>query len=193
MDIDRTQSVGETTFVAFDFETTGLFPASDQIVEFGAVRFRDGVVLDTFQILANPGMAIGAEASKVSGISDTDVIGAPPVLEVVPQFLRFIEGSVLVAHNAPFDMGFLRAAAEASGHGNIENAVCDTQALAIKAFPGKRSYGLENLAADLGLPAYNAHRALDDAEMCMRLFQRCADELSFMGELELGEVLAAQQ
>lgn len=193
MNIDTSQAVSRTLFTAFDFETTGLFPASDRIVEFGAVKFRDGAVVDTFEMLVNPGMAIGAEAAKVSGISDSDVVSAPPVLEVVPEFLRFIEGSVLVAHNAPFDMGFLRAASELAGHGTIENPVCDTQALAIKAFPGKRSYGLENLAGDLGLPPYRAHRALDDAEMCMKLFLRCSDELSFMGELELGEVLAAQQ
>jgi DNA polymerase III epsilon subunit family exonuclease len=193
MNFSKEQPVSETLFTAFDFETTGLFPASDRIVEFGAVRFKNGEILDSFEMLVNPGVPIGADAAKVSGITDSDVADAPPVIEAVPRFLDFIEGSVLVAHNASFDVGFLRAAVEIAKLGTIENPVCDTQGLAIKAFPGKRSYSLSNLAADLGLPAYRAHRALDDAQMCMRLFLKCADELSFMGELELGEVLSAQQ
>lgn len=193
MEKDEQQSVSRTTFTAFDFETTGLFPASDRIVEFGAVRFRDGEVVEEFQMLVNPGIPIGADAAKVSGIFDADVVNAPPVLEAMPRFLEFITDSVLIAHNAPFDLGFLRAAAALGGFGEVNNPVCDTQALSIKAFPGKKSYGLENLSKELGLPGYRAHRALDDAVMCMRLFLRCVDQLSFMGDLELGEVLTVQQ
>jgi DNA polymerase III epsilon subunit family exonuclease len=193
MSVDQSSPVASVTFAALDFETTGLYPASDRIVEFGAVVFRNGEVVGTFERLANPGIPIGADAAAVSGISDADVAGAPPVEQVVPEFVDFLGDAVLMAHNAPFDLGFLRAAVQELGHGDIENTIIDTQLLAMKAFPKRRSYGLQNLAAELGLPPNRAHRALDDAMMCMRLFQRCVDELSFMGELELAEVLTGRE
>ncbi|MFP4550403.1 MAG: PolC-type DNA polymerase III [Spirochaetales bacterium] len=192
MQRDPNATVAETVFTAFDFETTGLFPATDRIVEFGGVRFQDGKILDTFEMLCNPGIPIGADAAKVSGICDGDVAGAIPVAEAIPSFIEFVGESVLVAHNAAFDLGFLRAAAESVGEGEILNPVVDTQALSIKAFPGKKSYGLQNLAVEFGFPPNRAHRALDDAIMCKRLFEHCVEQLSFMGGLELSEVLGAQ-
>lgn len=189
MRYEPTTAVAEVTFTAFDFETTGLYPASDRIVEFGAVKFRDGQVIEEFERLANPGMPIGADAAAVSGISDTDVAEATPVDQVIPEFVSFLGDTVLMAHNAPFDLGFLRAAVQVLGQQDVSNTIIDTQLLAMKAFPRRKSYGLQNLASELGLPSNRAHRALDDAVMCMRLFERCVAELSFMGDLELGEVL----
>jgi DNA polymerase III epsilon subunit family exonuclease len=186
---DSSRPIGSLTFAAFDFETTGLYPASDRIVEFGAVRFRDGEIIDTFERLADPGIPISPDAAAVSGISDADVVGKTPVAEVVPEFVSFLGDAILTAHNAPFDLGFLRAAVGALGRADVGNTIIDTQVLAMKAFPKRKSYGLQNLATELGLPPNRAHRALDDAIMCMRLFLRCVQELSFMGELELGEVL----
>lgn len=183
------QSVSEVPFVAFDFETTGLYPARDRIVEFGAVRFRDRTEEAAFDALVDPGIDISGEAGSVSGITPEMVKGKPGVAETLPGFLEFIDGAVLVAHNAEFDVGFLRAALQAAGHPDIKNPIIDTQALAQRAFPRLRSYSLQNLVAELALPAGNAHRALDDARMCMHLFSACADALSFMGELTLGEVL----
>jgi DNA polymerase III subunit epsilon len=193
MSSDPTASVSSVTFTAFDFETTGLYPASDRIVEFGAVKFRDGQIVDTFERLVNPGMPISPDAAAVSGITDADVADATPVDEVVPGFATFLGETVLIAHNAPFDLGFLRAALHALGGRTVTNSIVDTQLLAMKAFPRRRSYGLQNLATELGLPPNRAHRALDDAIMCMRLFERCAQELSFMGDLELSEVLTGGQ
>jgi DNA polymerase-3 subunit epsilon len=187
--MDLSASVGDIQFVAFDFETTGLNSASDRIVEFGAVRFRGSQAMESFAELANPGMPIGPDAAAVSGISDAVVLKARPVAKVLPDFLDFIAGDILIAHNAPFDMGFLRAAVQEAGLGEVVNPVIDTQLLAIKAFPRRKSYGLQNLAAELGLPLNNAHRARDDAEMCMRLFLACVSEMSFMGDLPLEEVL----
>ena len=189
MSYDPTTAVTQVTFTAFDFETTGLYPARDRIVEFGAVKFLDGRVIEEFERLANPGMPIGSDAAAVSGISDADVADATPVDEVIPEFVSFLGDTLLMAHNAPFDLGFLRAAVQGLGQGEVGNTIIDTQLLAMRAFPRRKSYGLQNLATELGLPPNRAHRALDDAIMCMRLFQRCVDELSFMGDLELGEVL----
>lgn len=181
--------VDDVIFVAFDFETTGLYPAKDRIVEFGGVRFQGEAVLGEFEGLANPGIPIGAEAAAVSGITDDHVREAPPVAELISTFREFLGDAVLVAHNAPFDLGFLRAAVAEAGLPEITSTVIDTQQLAIKAFPRRRSYSLQNLATELGLPPNRAHRALDDAVMCMRLFRKCVDEMSFMGSLTLGEAL----
>ena len=181
--------VTDVDFTAFDFETTGLHSASDRIVEFGAVRFRGSKILADFGMLVNPGIPIGAEAGAVSGISDADVSGAPPVGSILPGFVEFLGETVLIAHNAPFDLGFLRAAVQESSLPEIRNVVIDTQLLAIKAFPKRKSYALQNLATELNLPRNRAHRAKDDAEMCMKLFLACVEALSFMGDLPLSEVL----
>jgi len=187
--MDTGQSVAEVTFTAFDFETTGLYPATDKIIEFGAVRFKAGEIIGTFDALANPGVAIPEQAGAVSGISDDMVASQPAVAEVVPKFVEFLSDTVLVAHNAAFDLGFLRAALQEAGHGDIKNSIIDTVVLAQRAFPRQKSYGLQNLVESLGLARGTAHRGLDDAVMCMRLFQACVEALSFMGEITLGEVL----
>ena len=189
MTVDTTRGVHEFTFIAFDFETTGLHPAVDRIVEFGAVRFTVGTELAEFEELANPGVPINADAARVSGIDNSMVLGKPSVGEVLPRFMDFVGDAVMIAHNAEFDTGFLRAELQRSGMPTVENLIIDTQTLAQKAFPGKKSYALQSLVEMLGIPANNAHRARDDARQCMRLFEHCVQALSFMGDLPLADVL----
>lgn len=187
MDMERL--VSELTFTAFDFETTGLNAGVDRIVEIGGVRFRNNEILGTFQRLVNPGIVISEAASAVSGITNAMVVAYPAVKEILPQFMEFAADSVLLAHNAPFDLGFLRAALRDGGFDDVTNLVIDTQELAKRAFPKQKSYSLQNLVAFLRFPPNNAHRALDDAEMCMKLFLACTEALSFMGELTIREIL----
>lgn len=187
--MDVQTSVSEVTFTAFDFETTGLEPAVHRIVEFGAAQFRNREIRDTFEALVNPGVTIDGDAGRISGISNEMVQDKPAVETMFAPFLDFLGESVLVAHNAAFDVGFLRAGLDLAGLPPIRNLIIDTQVLAQKAFPRLKSYSLQNLVAELNLPQGNAHRALDDAVMCMRLFHACVDEMSFMGELSLEEVL----
>ncbi|MGM0674398.1 MAG: 3'-5' exonuclease [Spirochaetota bacterium] len=187
--MDSSQSVSEITFVAFDFETTGLHPATDRIIEVGAVKFRAREVLETFDELVNPGIPVSPDAIKVSGITEEMLASKPSIDQTLPRFLQFIGDSVLVAHNAPFDVSFLRAALETTRRGEVTNVVIDTQVLAQKAYPRLKSYSLQNLVAHLELAQGNAHRALDDAVMCKDVFLSCADALSFMGEITFGEVL----
>ena len=182
-------AVDTVTFTAFDFETTGLYPASDRIIEFGAVRFRGSEMLAEFGALADPGIPIHEDARKVSGISAEMLAGKPAVQVVLPEFMEFVGDSILIAHNAGFDAGFLRAALQEHGYGELSNLIIDTQVLAQRAYPRQRSYGLQNLIAMLGIPPNTAHRALDDAVMCMKLFRACVQELSFMGDLPLSDVL----
>lgn len=187
--MDTERSVSETVFTAFDFETTGLHAGLDRIVEIGAIRFRSDTIEVEIEQLINPECEIPDEAMSVSGISREMVSQQPVIAEVLPDFMAVCEGAVLIAHNAPFDMGFLRAALQESGLPEVTNRVIDTQVLAQKAFPRQRSYSLQALVEMLGIPPNSAHRARDDAEMCMKLFQACASHLSFMGEVSLSEVL----
>lgn len=161
------------TFTAFDFETTGLHPAKDRIVEIGAVRVRGGVIGETFHTLVNPGIPIPPDATAIHGITDADVASKPSIAEAFPDFLGFIAGTVLFAHNALFDMRFLQQVLRVHDLPDHALPVLDTLAFARRVFPGRYSYSLQNLAAWLGLDARAAHSALDDALVCARLFQIC--------------------
>lgn len=172
-------------FVAFDFETTGLSPANDRIVEIGAVRFElfeaDGRwqqrLLDSYATLVNPGRPIPGQASAVHGIYDLDVSGAPAFAEAATSFFPFLTDAVLIAHNASFDSGFLSAEAERARLPCPDNPVYDTIPLARAARPRLPSYALGKLAASFGIRQSAAHRGEDDARVCMEIFCRCVNLL----------------
>ena len=189
-------AIHDLDFVAFDLETTGLDKDRDRIVEIGAVRFRvarGGASLgatSAFERFVDPRMPISPEASAVNGITDEMLRGAPGIETVLPEFLGFAEDAVLVAHNAPFDIGFIDTAlarlpvSEAAqlelfaepprARPGRSERVIDTRLFAKEAFPGRIGYHLQRLAAELGIPVLHAHRAHDDARVCMELFLRCA-------------------
>nr|MDT0664960.1 exonuclease domain-containing protein [Micromonospora sp. DSM 115978] len=104
------------TFVVVDLETTGVSPSEDAITEIGAVKVRGGEVVAEMATLVNPGRSIPPMITVLTGLTDRMVAAAPPVEQVVPTILEFSKGAVLVAHNAGFDLGFLRAAAERAGY-----------------------------------------------------------------------------
>jgi DNA polymerase-3 subunit epsilon len=199
-------------FAAFDLETTGLSAAKDRIVEIAAVKFDRRGVISRFAALVNPGVPMPEGAGDVNHITDEMLAGKSPPEAVLPDFLRFIDGAALVAHNAPFDCGFVNeslkrlfegAARErydarqadifasfsdgedGGGEGGasaprwippfpeLPNPVADTVALAKEAFPGMRRYNLQELSAALGVLSKDAHRAEDDARVCMEIFLRC--------------------
>jgi len=186
-DVDALFSaVGRVRFVAFDFETTGLSPERDRVVEIGAVAFRmaldesgpDGqpwraIEDGSFETLIHPGRPIPPEVSAIHGIDDLAVSGAPSFAEAAARFLPFIDGSILVAHNAPFDLGFLRAETARAGIENPPNPAYDTIAIAKTAISGLPSYSLKSLASAFGIVQTVAHRGGDDAKVCMNLFSRC--------------------
>lgn len=130
-----------------------------------------------FCTLVNPGRPIPTQASAVHGIGDLDVSFAPSFAEAGRELLAFIEGAVIVAHNAPFDLGFLRAECERAGLPAPRNLSYDTIALAKTAVPGLPSYALGKLATSFGIAQKEAHRGADDARVCMELFGRCVRAL----------------
>jgi len=169
-------------FVAFDLETTGLSPQLDRIVEIGAVKYVDGREVAKYGVLVNPEMAMPPGAAAVNGISDAMLAGKPTIREVLPDFLEFIKGAVLVAHNASFDLGFVRSSMARLGLGQLANDFVDTRVMAQKAYPGRPNYKLQSLALDLGVKALDAHRAEDDARVCLELFLACLKQLNPGGQ-----------
>jgi DNA polymerase-3 subunit epsilon len=172
--------LSETEFVAFDLETTGLFPVADRIVEFGAVRFRlDGRELGTWEQLVDPERLIPPEVTDIHRITDAMVRGQPTLVQALPGFLDFLgpPDTVLLAHNAPFDLGFLAFAAAKTGHSLPSNPIIDTLDLARTCVCGVTSHRLEALAAYLGLATSVDHRALSDSRLVLALFRHLAGRL----------------
>jgi DNA polymerase-3 subunit epsilon len=179
-------------FTVVDVETTGWSPDVAGITEIGAVRVRRGEVIAEFTSLVNPGTPVPAPITELTGISDRMLTLAPPVAAVLPGLLAFAEGSVLTAHNAPFDMRFLVAACAAAGLGWPGFEVLDTVRLAryLMATPDEvPDRKLATLAEYFGTAVRPSHRALDDARatavVLRELLARLADRegVRTLGEL----------
>lgn len=165
-----------SSFTVFDTETTGLRPGEgDEIIAIGAVRIVNARLLEheSFDRLTRPRRPVRASAEAVHGISTARLQGEPPLERVLPEFARFAEGTVLVAHNAAFDMRFLELARERTGV-RFDQPVLDTLLLASVVMPGHGAgeYHLEQLAERLGLPPQARHQALADALTTAQVFLR---------------------
>jgi len=182
--------IRNTTFVAFDLETTGLIPVVDRIVEIGAVRFRTGKVLDTFQTLVDPEMPIPPGATATNGITDDMLKGQPTIEKVLPRFMDFLGQDIPVAHHAPFDVGFLTYDISRLNLTPADRPVLDTCIIPKSLFPHAHGYSLEHLVSFLNIPAGVLHRALADAEGCMGLFNRCVDEMGGPEHTTIEDILA---
>ena len=159
-------------FVAFDTETTGLDPASGRIVEIGAVKFDRRGIIARYNVLINPEMPMPEEAGKVNGITDAMLKDKPLIAAVFPDFFDFIVTGVLFAHNAPFDINYVNAELKRLKKLSLTNKVVDTRIFAKEVYTGLSSYALQDLAVQLGITALEAHRAEDDARVCMELFEK---------------------
>ena len=179
---------GET--VVFDIETTGLSVATCRITEIGAVKIRDGEVLDRFNTFVNPEIPIPPFISEKTHITDDMVKDAPKIAEALSDFLAFVGDAPLVAHNANFDVGFIRAAAEQCGY-PFKNPYLDTLALSRYLNPKLPKHTLDAVAKHYKLGDFNHHRACDDAEMLARIYFCMLSQLEEDGILTFGEVTAA--
>ncbi len=157
--------LADTTFVVFDLETTGTSAGDSQIIEIGAVKVRGGETIDTFHTLLDPGTTLPSFISQLTGIRSEDLVGKPQLGTVIPQFLKFAAGAVWVAHNARFDVGFIRAACTQLGLAWPAPQVVDTLQLARRTLPREAvgSFRLGALAKYVGADTRPNHRALDDA------------------------------
>ena len=150
--------------VCFDIETTGLKVEREAITEIGAVVLKNGQITDTFQTFVNPGRRLTPEIIGLTGITDAMLADAPPPEEALASFLKFVNGRPLAAHNAEFDIGFIRAGCRRAGL-EFDPTYIDSLILAQNLLPELHKYKLDIVAEHLDLPAFNHHRASDDAGM----------------------------
>ena len=158
-------------FVAFDLETTGLSSVNDRIIEIGAVVFRDGKEVDRFQTFVDPQRKLEKKIIELTGIDDSMLKGVPLVEEVLPKFLEFVGDRVLVAHNADFDTGFIRAECARQGLPYTYTSA-DTLIMAQNLMPHLNKFKLDIVSNALSLPDFTHHRAADDAVTCGMIFAR---------------------
>ncbi|MBU1909662.1 MAG: 3'-5' exonuclease, partial [Verrucomicrobia bacterium] len=182
----RNTLVANVTFVAFDTETTGFSPSGDRIVEIGAVKFRNGQVLAEKSWIIHPGRRIPYWATEVHGITNEDVQDKPSFKKVYPEFAEFAQGSVLMAHNARFDVSFMAEEIRRAELPMLNNLVVDSLPLFRKWFPDARSYTLSEVAHYTEVDTGVLHRALADSMYVVLIFEKGLSKRN--GHLRLGEL-----
>ena len=159
-------------FCAFDTETTGLSYKKDKIIELGAVRFDKSGVLATYNSFVHVDFPLPPIITQITHITDQMLLDAPNIQKAMADFEEFSKGCVLVAHNAQFDWNFVNAERTALGMKELKNKAIDTLDLARWAYPVNKKYSLQYLAAGMKIDVQAAHRAYDDARVCMEVFLR---------------------
>lgn len=160
--------------VVFDFETTGLDPHKDRIIEVAAIKIVNGKIQSTFSQLLNPEIDVPEFITNLTGIRNEDVQGAPTMKEVIPWLMTMFERSLLVAHNALFDLSFLEANTQRHLGISLQNQFIDTRTICIDQFP-YQSHKLEVMCKQLDIPLTGAHRALNDVMATWELLKKLGD------------------
>ncbi len=173
----RTDAPINGRYIIFDLETTGLSAATERIIEIGAVKVENGEILESFDLFVDPEKAITPEISRLTSITNEMVAGAPKEAEALEQFFRFCDGcDILVAHNADFDMGFLRAAIRRCGR-EEDPVQIDTLVMARAMYPELKKHKLDTIAERLGVTQKHHHRADDDARVLAEIFLKMVQKL----------------
>ncbi|KEO82970.1 PolC-type DNA polymerase III [Tumebacillus flagellatus] len=160
-----------TEWVVFDTETTGLNAAENTIIEIAAVKMKGREIVGEWTELIDPGVPISAKITELTHITNDMVRGKRKIDEVLPEFRNYVGDAILVAHNAEFDLGFIRACAKRSGMADWDNLFLDTLPLARKLYPHEKNYRLGTLAKKFEVDLLNAHRALDDTVALAKIYQ----------------------
>ena len=164
-------------FCALDTETTGLKPSEERIIEIGAVKFDTNGVIGTFSSLINPRILIPHFCQELTGITNKMVFGQKEFREIADEFLEFLgEETIIIAHNAQFDLHFVNAELERMNREPLLNKAIDTLRFSRWTFPENEHWTLQFLAEQLKIEVKAAHRASDDARVCMEIFLRCIQD-----------------
>lgn len=182
----KDQSI-DCVYCVLDLETTGFSPKTEKITEIGIMKVQDGKVIDKFSCFVNPEKPIPMRVVEVTNITDDMVKEAETIDKVFPKMLEFIEGSVLVAHNADFDIGFLKHYARELGY-DFDFTYLDTLSLAYDIFPDYKTYKLGRIAKNLGIKVEVAHRALDDVDTTVKVFNIMMQKLKERGATKVSEI-----
>jgi DNA polymerase III subunit alpha, Gram-positive type len=169
-----------SSYIILDIETTGLSKHYHRITEIAAVKFENNKVVDQFETLINPQISIPAFITSLTGITNEMVSNAPTIDKIMPHFLNFVGDSVIVAHNATFDHGFLAKNAERVGL-NFPNKRLCTRKLANRLLPQLPSKKLSMICYHLGIKNKQEHRAMTDVLATVEVFSKFLEELDFMG------------
>ena len=160
----------DSDFVVFDLETTGLNPKNDHIIEIGAVKISNRKVIDSFSTFVHTDRKLPEKIIELTSITDDMLVGQPDIGDALPSFLDFAKGSVLVAHNAKFDVGFIREKAKVLSIENYNPSTLDTLELSKALIKDVKNHRLNTLTKKLGISLLNHHRAVDDANATGQLF-----------------------
>ena len=186
--VDNSKGQGlDSKFVVFDIETTGLSAYADKIIEIGAVLISDGKVVNHFSSFVNPQIPIPYRIENLTGINDAMVMDAETIDVVLPRFLEFCQGTTLVAHNASFDVGFIKKNCLDLGY-DIEFTSVDTVGMARFLMPNLSRFRLDTVAKALKVALHNHHRAVDDAECTADIFMKFLEMLAEKGITNLDEL-----
>ena len=166
----KDKKIDDEEFVVFDIETTGLNSHTNEIIEIGAVKIKAGRIVDRYSQLINPGRPIPYHITEITSITDEQVANEPKIDEVIGKFVDFVGDAVLVAHNAPFDMGFIKRDIKKYLNIDYQCSVIDTLQMARDLFPDLKKYGLGDLNKTLGLALEKHHRAVDDSQATANMF-----------------------
>jgi DNA polymerase-3 subunit epsilon len=189
------RKLADLHYTVFDTETTGIEPsAGDEIISLGAVRIVNARLLkrEVFEQLVDPQRPVSQASSRIHGIEAQALAGQPTIAEVLPQFHRFCEDTVLVAHNAAFDMRFLELKEAATGV-RFTQPVLDTLLLSVIVHPSQEGHHLEAVAERLGVSVVGRHTALGDALVTGEIFLRLLPLLAEQGIVTLGQALDASR
>ena len=174
----------EDTYVVFDLETTGFSPVNNRIIEIGAVKVCEGKITERFSTFVNPQVPIPFKIEELTSIRDDMVLDAPLIEDVLPKFLEFCDGAIMVAHNAGFDMSFISKNCERQGL-PCDYTVIDTVALARVLMPQLNRFKLDTVAKALKISLENHHRAVDDAACTAEIFVKFIEMLKERGIQDL--------
>ena len=177
----------DATFVVFDIETTGFSAVNDRIIEIGAVKVENGVITEKFSEFVNPERPIPFEIEKLTSINDRMVEDAPNISVILPRFMDFCKGSVLVAHNADFDTGFIRHNCEVLGL-EYDYTYVDTLGIARSFLDGLKNYKLDTVVEAMGCTLANHHRAVDDAGATADVFVKFLERFKKKNIKDLDEL-----
>ena len=166
----KDKKIDDEEFVVFDIETTGLNSHTNEIIEIGAVKIKAGRIVDRYSQLINPERPIPYHITEITSITDEQVANEPKINEVIGKFVDFVGDAVLVAHNAPFDMGFIKRDIKKYLSIDYQCSVIDTLQMARDLFPDLKKYGLGDLNKTLGLALEKHHRAVDDSQATANMF-----------------------
>jgi len=177
-------------FAVLDVETTGLsHEQGDRVCEVGAIKVRAGKEIDRYHTLVQPGIPVPEEARKIHKISDDMLKEAPPFATIARPLREFLAGTVMIAQNARFDLGFINAEFLRAGLGKLSIPVVDTVTLARRVRPGLSGYSLDRLAHHFQIQFDSRHRSIGDCEVTVRVFLECLKTLRQKGDVRSVEDL----